>query len=146
MNKVIVVGNRDNNNAESLSSDVIIIPEVYYPEGRGSIGPKKRGIEHAMWNAVQIAGPGDLIIQDDITVNVDPFAAPIAIGFIRTFAEPWDTNHYCPRAFMFYNVRVKDDLLAAWNPERPDIPHDEYACTAWKLVPKREDVLGVTHG
>ena len=139
MRKIVRIGDR------STDGD-ILIPSVYYPEGRGSISPQKRGAEHALYNAVLESTPGDLLIQDDVTMLIDPWAAPFAFGYIRTFAPPWQEGHYCPRAFMYYDLHVKDALLAAWNPERPDIPHDEYACLAWAHIPSRKDFMGAQHG
>ncbi len=118
------------------------VPAVYYSEGRPGVSAKKRGIEHAMYNAVYLSDPGELIVQDDIEVLVDPHEAP-AIAGIRTFAPPALPGHYCPRAFMYYDLHVKDRLLAAWNPERPNIPHGEYSCLAWRTILITADFLGI---
>ncbi len=130
---------------------IVVVQPMYSTEGRSGISARKRGIEHAMYNAVRASRTNDLIIQDDVFFTDDsPWDAPATEGAIRTFTRAWqhpwnDTKHYCPQAFMYYDIATRNELLRVWHPQRKNIPHRENACRAWGHIPKLDDYLIASH-
>ena len=125
---------------------VVVSPPVYGMPSSPGISAKQTNIMAAMWRAVSIAEPGDLILQNDIDVYGDPWAEPVDHDSIRTLVgvndKPGLGWHCCPQAFIM-GRDAKSLLEDLWDPVRIHPPL-EYSCIAWAPIPKQVDYLAAS--
>lgn len=110
-------------------------PAVYMP------GDRRAGIKAAMRIAVKSANLGDVICQNDIWFDADPFAGDPTPGRVRTLSRPVSHRHCCPRAFLIYDEATRQAVVDAWRPESKG-----RACIAWRDIPKVADIIVAHHG
>lgn len=146
--KIIVVGSPENYHPSCHRwGDVGFSPPVYGLPSSPGLKSKQVNIEAAMFRAVLIARPGDLILQDDVDVYNDPWE-PVDHDAIRTLVGvnlDWRIrgNHFCPQAFIF-GKDAHHHLLSLWDPSR-ERPIGANACVSWKPIPKQADYIAAMH-
>lgn len=142
ISKIIVVSKGEHSpELNQWADSVIVSPAVFVPFPEATLGRKKLGILRAMRDAVELAEPGDLIIQEDIVVTADPFKEEAPPGTIRNVcAGNRLAKHVCPRAFIISDEATKQRLLDLWASE------DKQSCWAWADIEKVNDYLVAVEG
>lgn len=104
------------------------------------IQTKPDAIKMGMVRCVQVAEPGDVIAQDDMVFDRDPFESPLTPGVITMLNPQKNPRHWCPRAFRFAAFDDASWIMRAWihNPLR--------SCYGWQEIPKQLYECGDTHG
>ena len=131
MSRIWVVGEPHHPSIAKWGAEVVSVPAVYLdvaptrPERVNRRLSKFAGIKQAMSNAVHFAALGDLIIQNDVEITADPFAAPKVPHHIRTLIPSYRINHVHPLAFIIYDSDTRDEVLDRWNGGR------DQSCVAW---------------
>ncbi len=95
-----------------------------------TIKAKKNAIKAAMIDAVNLAAPGDVVVQDDIVFHRDPFQSPLADGTVTMLTKRMNPRHWCPQAFRFASPKDASSIIEAWTADPLQ------CCYGWQRLPK----------
>lgn len=118
-------------------ADVVKVLPARPPIGMQSLQDAiKMGMMRTVWNAE----PGDVVAQDDMVFDRDPFESPLTPGTITMLNPQKNPRHWCPRAFRFATYEDAEWIIREWmnDPLR--------TCYGWQAIPKQLYECGDTHG
>ncbi len=118
-------------------ADEVTIVSARAPFGMETV---QDAIKKGMVRCLRIAEPGDVIAQDDMIFDRDPFESPLMAGTITMLNPRQNPRHWCPRAFRF---AARADAVAV---ERAWFGTPLRSCYGWQSVPKQLYECGNTHG